>query len=323
MKTIQSTYTFSKQEPNDLKSAVLKTFHLTLGCFIFLQTALHANVISFELPHEKQFNQYWYKEGAEISRYSLQQARYGEIRKGDAVLIFVTEPFDTLKQVKADKRTPQSIPVLKLNLTKNFNTGIYPYSIMTSIFQPIDYSKGVLPVKVSTSVQEWCGHVYMQLNYRKKLEIEWRSYFESEGDQKIIIEKTLSEDALFTLLRTHPEKLPLGKVKLIPLSSFLRLNHIMPQAENAELSLSWEDTSKGLVKYTITYSSIERKSEIIFSKSFPYRIESWTESYLDGFGEKAQKLTTKAQRTHTLKSFYWEKNSNSDLPLRNKLGLKP
>ena len=39
----------------------------------------------------EQFQDYWYNHGAEISRYSLKQMRYGEIHDGDAVLVFVTE----------------------------------------------------------------------------------------------------------------------------------------------------------------------------------------------------------------------------------------
>ena len=37
------------------------------------------------------FNAYWYTGLAEITSYSLEQARYGEIHKGSAVLIFVSE----------------------------------------------------------------------------------------------------------------------------------------------------------------------------------------------------------------------------------------
>ena len=73
------------------------------------------------------FRQYWYQGKAELTRYNLEQARYGEIHKGESVLIFVTEPFLTDKQVKQER--PQSGPavsVLKLNLTKKFFTGIYP-----------------------------------------------------------------------------------------------------------------------------------------------------------------------------------------------------
>jgi hypothetical protein len=41
------------------------------------------------------FKDYWYAGEAEITSYELEQARYGEIRKGHAVLIYVTEEFST------------------------------------------------------------------------------------------------------------------------------------------------------------------------------------------------------------------------------------
>jgi len=65
-----------------------------------------------------EFKKYWYAGNAEISSYELEQARYGEIRKGKAVLVYVTEDFLPKEQVKADYQNPENIPVLKLkNLT--------------------------------------------------------------------------------------------------------------------------------------------------------------------------------------------------------------
>ncbi len=49
------------------------------------------------VPPTETFKQTWYAGKAELSTYNLQQARYGEIRNGEAVLIFVTEDFSTNK----------------------------------------------------------------------------------------------------------------------------------------------------------------------------------------------------------------------------------
>ena len=87
-------------------------------------------------PLSPEFKEYWYSGEAEITSYKLEQARYGELREGKAVLIFVTEPFLADKQVKANRSNPENIPVLKLNSTKKYLTGIYPYSIMSSSFYP-------------------------------------------------------------------------------------------------------------------------------------------------------------------------------------------
>lgn len=90
---------------------------------------------------EKEFTDYWYSGKAELSSYELKQSRYGEIRTGEVVLVFVTEPFSLKKQVKLDNPTKagkDNVSVLKLNQVRKFKTGIYDYSIMTSTFTPVD-----------------------------------------------------------------------------------------------------------------------------------------------------------------------------------------
>ena len=89
------------------------------------------------------FARYWYDGNAEISSYTLTQNRYGELHEGKAVLVFVTEDFSKQKQVKLDhpeKAGADKLPVLKMNFSKNFLTGIYPYSILNSVFTPVDLS---------------------------------------------------------------------------------------------------------------------------------------------------------------------------------------
>jgi len=130
-----------------------------------------------------QFKDYWYQGKAEITSYNLQQARYGEIHKGDAVFIFVTEDFSKKKQVKLDypsKNLKDAVPILKLNATRKFNTGIYPYSTMQSVFTPVNQKEDNGSLKVATSSQEWCGHTFMQLNQRgNNYQVQSNSYFES------------------------------------------------------------------------------------------------------------------------------------------------
>jgi len=128
----------------------------------------------------KEFKAYWFDGKAEVTSYQLMQERYGEIRQGTAVNIFVTEDFLPNEQVKANNFSEENISVMKLNQMKNFNTGIYPYSIMTSTFSPIAVKSH--PLKITNSVQEWCGQMYMQLNNSKEFEIESHSYFEGVAD---------------------------------------------------------------------------------------------------------------------------------------------
>ena len=155
----------------------------------------------------KEFKDYWYAGNAEITSYEIKQARYGELREGTAVTIFVTEDFLPGAQVKANNPSKENIPVLKLNSTKKFLTGIYPYSIMTSTFSPVNSEEHAL--KVSNSVQEWCGHVYAQLNNKKQFEVTAHSYFEGEADQNMKLPKTWLENELWNLIRINPNELPI------------------------------------------------------------------------------------------------------------------
>ena len=184
-------------------------------------------------PKSKEFKEYWYSGQAELTRYELEQARYGEIHKGDAVLIFVTEDFHTDKQVKYEKGDRKNVQsVMKLNFTRKFFTGIYPYSMMSSIFSPVDPSKPAL--KVTTSSQEWCGHTFSQLNLRNnKYEGILHSYFQDEGDQKFSIDAVMLEDDIWNKIRLDPSVLPLGEIKIIPGAMYLRLKHMTINAEPA------------------------------------------------------------------------------------------
>ncbi|NJX16752.1 septum formation inhibitor Maf [Tamlana crocina] len=264
-----------------------------------------------QLP--ETFKNYWYAGEAEISSYKLEQARYGELREGTAVLVYVTEDFLPKIQVKADSRNESTIPILKLNATKNFNTGIYPYSIMQSTFYPVSNNQHAL--KVSSSIQEWCGQVYSQINNRNQFEVTSHSYFEAEADESFKLEKSILENELWTQLRIDPKSLPIGTLNIIPSLEFIRLKHIETKAYQAEAELT-----EG--QYTIDYPELNRKLTINFNPNFPYDILSWEERFKSGFGDSAQLLTTKATKLKTIKSAYWQQNSSKHEKLRNSLFLK-
>ncbi|GAA4977171.1 septum formation inhibitor Maf [Algibacter aquimarinus] len=251
-----------------------------------------------------EFKAYWYAGEAEISSYKLEQARYGEMREGTAVLVYVTEDFLPEIQVKADYQNPENIPVLKLNATKKFNTGIYPYSIMQSTFYPVSNNQHA--IKVSSSIQEWCGHVYAQLNNREQFEIMSHSYFEREADERFKIDKTILENELWTKLRINPELLPTGNLQIVPSLEYTRLRHKTIKAYKATATLN-----TGV--YTINYPSLNRTLTIHFNSNFPHDILSWEET----IGNQ----TTKATKLKTIKSPYWNKNSNKDQVLRDTLQL--
>lgn len=262
------------------------------------------------------FKKHWYAGKAEISSYQLEQARYGEMRTGNAVLIYVTEGFLPKEQVKADNPNTHTIPILKLNATKNFNTGIYPYSIMQSTFYPVSDNQHAL--KISSSMQEWCGHVYTQLNNREHFEIVSHSYFEGEADKEFTLNKAVLENEIWTKIRIHPEELPQGNLTVIPSFEFCRLKHKEIKAYTAKAS-SKQDTLT--TTYTLEYPELQRTLSITYQTSFPHEIEEWTETFSSGFGASTKMLTTKATKIKSIRSPYWTKNNNTDEVLREELGL--
>jgi hypothetical protein len=268
------------------------------------------------------FNAYWYTGKAELTSYTLSQSRYGEIHQGHAVLIFVTEDFSKSKQVKLDnpnQNPKDKVNVLKLNFTKKFNTGIYPYSIMTSAFTPVNIDQKQNTLKITTSIQEWCGHVYVQMNHSfDNIKYELRSYFESEGDLSIKLPSVLMEDEIWTLIRLNPDFIPVGDVNIIPGTQFLRFAHREVDIADVNIQKLKHETQSTLI---LTYAKYQRTLKITYENTFPYRIQKWEETFKSGFGSNAKRMTTTAILNKQIQLDYWSKNSVNDDKYRKMLGL--
>jgi hypothetical protein len=262
---------------------------------------------------------YWYQGKAELSSYELKQSRYGQVHEGHAVMIFVTEDFNLEKQVKADR--PSAVPstkVMKLNFTKKFTTGIYPYSLMSSVFTPIDRSANSKSLKVSTSSQDWCGHSFMQLNLRDgNYLINQFSYFESEGDVQKNINADYLEDEIWNIIRLNPADLPLGKVNILPSTQYIRLRHSGNEAQTATAALK---ENNGISTYTLTYP--DRELSIRFEDKSPFKILGWTETYRLSDGETSENLITTATLKKQIMLDYWNKHNVQDSVYRKQLGLE-
>lgn len=261
------------------------------------------------------FGDYWHKGEAEITSYALSQARYGEVHQGKAVMIYVTEPFNKEQQVKSDAGGRGSVPVLKLNTSKNFLTGIYPYSIMSSTFFPLESSEHAL--KVSTSVQEWCGQVYSQLNNKDVFELLTHSYFEDEADNYLELPPGHLENEIWTIIRMDPSKLPQGSFNMLPSLEYMRLMHVEPMYFKAEATLV--KNSQGYM-YQLFYPSLNRELTIIFDQEFPYEIDSWKETH-PGTGKDPELLESTGKKIKRIKTAYWNKNKKNDTYLYRSLGL--
>ncbi len=154
--------------------------------------------------------------------------RYGQPRDGSLVLIYVTEDFSDSLRVKADpgRHPPSDVyPVLKLNAIRKFQTGIYDYSVMVSVFSRVDFAAGERPFplrKLSLSSQEWCGHVYHQIipqggaaalpgGQAARWQSTSHSYFDGEADENRVLAPPtaaviVAEDELPILLRSYAER---------------------------------------------------------------------------------------------------------------------
>ncbi len=293
--------------------------HIAIVFLLFSSSCHQKTVVTAEqLRLDSIKINYWYNDEAEMSSYTLKQARYGQIHEGKAVMVFVTEPFSTVHNTKADKPTHRDTPVLKLNFTKKFNTGIYPYSMMTSTFFP--FEKGKNSLKISSSSQEWCGHTYMELKNKGKFKVKVWSYFERETKGNISLEKSLLEDDIWSMIRLQPDKLPQGETKMIPSFFSLRLLHQDIKTYKCELATLKVDSVTN--QYSINYPLLDRTLIIKYEAIFPYRILSWEETYISGWGENKKRLTTTGNLLKTIKSDYWAKHSNEDSDLRKQLELE-
>lgn len=289
---------------------------LLLTAIIFLSCDVSENY-PMKNKIDPKLEKYWYEGKAEITSYKLSQARYGEMREGTAVMVFVTEPFSKKSMTKADRPTGQDPSVLKLNFTKNFNTGIYPYSLMTSSFFPVE--NGEHSLKISSSSQEWCGHSFTELQNTGNFTITTSSYFEGESGSNSL-SKNLLEDDIWSMIRLNPKNLPKGEIKMIPSFSYISLMHKKTQAYDCLASLQTDE--EGNNKYRIYYPNLDRTLTITFESTFPQKIIRWEETYMDGYGAGKKLLSTTGEAIKTVKSAYWNKNSNADSGLRTELGLK-
>ena len=203
--------------------------------------------------YDENYVKTWHDGNAELASYTLTYPRYGELRTGTAVMVTVTEPFDPTARVKADALRDDTYSVIKLNLAEDFQTGVYDYNLMTSVFVATESANGLppgSPTKVSFSSQEWCGHVYQQALFGQtkpgtpSAQQTSHSYFEGEADQHLDMEHPqsgLAEDALILWARglAGPALKP-GESIDVPMYRSLavqRLQHVRAQWDRATLSV--------------------------------------------------------------------------------------
>jgi len=301
---------------NTLTPILLFAFAIAplVGCHL-IGTSSGQKVLMTQQNSGDEFADYWYKGEAELNSYQLMQSRYGEPRDGKSVLVFVTEDFSKSKQVKLDHPDAagkDKVPVMKLNTIRKFNTGIYDYSMMESVFTPLDVEKYPHSLKSTTTSQEWCGHSFTQLNLKgKDYQVSGYSYFEEEGDVHFKLGEAMLEDELWTRIRIRPKSIPQGEVDLIPSGFYNRLLHQPMQPSRARVRIENTETEARLI---VEYLHIGRALTIEFEPQFPHRILSWTE-------QNGKEILSSARLLKTLKTAYWRQHGNEDAYLRDLLLL--
>jgi hypothetical protein len=297
-----------------------------MGFILFYSLIACFNDQSNSITHESacyrsdEFKKYWHTGLAEVNAYALHQSRYGETREGTAMLIFVTEDLLKDDQVKADYPENVSdknkVNVLKMNFTKNFVTGIYPYSMMLSVFTPVDRAVFPASLKATMSSQEWCGQVYTQMNLRgNRFSVKSHSYFQKEGDQNFSVRKRLLEDEIWNLIRLDHKNLPVGKIEVVPGLFFTRLKHTDLHIQSANAERLATDSS---YTYVLSFEEFSRKLSIEYEKTFPHKILKWKEEWIEN-GKPQQTFGVLKKSLHI---DYWTKNKNEHEFLRDSLDLK-
>lgn len=274
-----------------------------------------------------EFYSHWGDGQAEISSYAVVQPRYGELRSGHSVLIFVTEELNRQTLIKVESAQPadQRIYVLKLNNVLKFNTGIYDYSVMTSVFSAVEGYEGgpgFELCKVTLSAQEWCDHVFDEGRIRNgQLQGALNSYFEKEGRRDYQIDlpdRFEAEDHLLIRIRelAGPWMEP-GETRQVRLLSSLwsfRVKHRPHRLVDARLTKgpTASKTVSGTEYRAVpwTWSTEGGTKTVWVEDTHPRRILAWQDSE-GGSGELVK----------SIREPYWRLNSNADAIFRERLEI--
>jgi hypothetical protein len=294
---------------------------------VWLPLLLSAGALSPVRPAWGQdFWKHWGDGKAELSSYRLSQPRYGSARPGTAVLVFVTEDFADGPRVKSERpsRAGSGIyPVLKLNHIRDFQTGLYDYATMTSVF--VRVAAGFPVRKVSFTSREWCGHVFHQLLPQEgRVPGIFHSYFDGEADGRDDLgfpDGGVFEDALPILLRgLSSEYLEAGesrKVAFLPSLFTSRMTHTRLAWGEASIS---RGASAAVVK--VPGGSFQAIVYTVAQANGPtttWAIEAaWPHRLLKRTGEGGEE----AVLLRTTRQPYWRLNRPGEERLLAELGLR-
>jgi len=274
-----------------------------------------------------EFESLWYDGHAELNGYRWRGSRYGQMRTGESVAIFVTETLGAKEHVKVDRPDEyrgDTLTVMKLNLVRDFQTGLYDYNTMCSAFAGVhDFA----PVKVPFSSAEWCGHVYEELDVgARSVSLDVRSYFQGESVQKTMPTKAggILGDHLFVWLRgLRGHVLKPGERRTFPYlpDAFeRRLRH--HEAAWGELEVAREATSAEATVPAGSFQAVVyrlkasdgRSGSVRIEEAYPHRLLSWS-------WERDGEILDSGELTGSQRMKYWELHDQGQESLRARLGL--
>lgn len=265
------------------------------------------------------FWDHWGDGLAEIDGYAITMPRYGDLRRGEAVQIWVTETFTDGQRVKSDGGHPDEYPVLKLNDVRHFQTGIYDYHVMGQTFTRLDGRQPLgQPVKVTLGVQEWCGQVYEEwLGFPGYFQRTRHSYFDGEsaaGDRQDTPGGGVLADQAALVARGLVGAAD-GTVPWMPSLLDQRLLHREPAWTTATIH---RDPPADVVVPAGTFRAVPVRFEVAGATGYtffveeaePHRIVRWERP--DG---------EVAELTGSIRATYWDQNAEGFERLRADLGL--
>ena len=283
---------------------------------------------------EPGFDTTWHDGKAELDGYRLTIERYGHPRQGRAVAIYVTEPFSRSMHVKLDrpaKTAGDSVDVLKLNLVRDFQTGIYDYHTIVSLFAG---SADFAPLKVAFSSSEWCGQVYEELNrWGAKLAQRVSSYFDGESAERTLEVPAggIMEDELFFLLRGFRKPyLDAGTIRTVPFLAspfYRRLAHRPTTWTNATIERLAEPQTVLVPAGTFVTDVFVirpgdgREGRFYVERAHPRRIVKW--AWTPAAPGRSLGGTDSAELTGSMRLEYWRTHDPGDQRYLERIGLRP
>ena len=271
------------------------------------------------------FYAHWADGKAELSSYEVVQPRYGELRQGYGVMIFVTESLHRQTFIKVDSPTPEAdqFYALKLNHILQFTTGIYDYSVMTSVFSELAGGQHPFALRrISFSAQEWCGHVFDEALFSDgQINGHISSYFASEGRGTYQLkqpEHFASEDHLLIRIRElQGPFMDLGEVREVEmLPSFWQLRqahqpHATAGGRIHKVAEEQVETATGALASVRWELHIGQRQRTLWTETaYPHRILRWE----DGDGGRGELM-------RTMRVPYWQLQADADELYRRELGI--